>query len=134
MIFTLVIFILFLALTLWIFLSDMEDSVIDSFVSEKISLYNSSQDLFNLVIDTVQRDLQCCGFKSASDWAGEYPHSCCDKFEEECGEENIYNTTCKEGVRCSLTKLLFLANQNQPSSYLSGRIFCSPQVCWECLE
>jgi len=101
-IFTLVIFILFLALTLWIFLSDMEDSVIDSFVSEKISEYNSSQDLFNLVIDTVQRDLQCCGFKSASDWSGEYPHSCCDKVQEECGEENIYNSTCKEDIRSNL--------------------------------
>ena len=47
----------------------MEDSVMDSYLSDKISRYQQGEGkgMFDVVIDTVQRDLQCCGFKSLAD-------------------------------------------------------------------
>ena len=96
-------FILYACLALWIFANNMEDSVMDSFVTEKISQYSQSEGIFNLVIDTVQRDLQCCGFKSSADWAGSFPSSCCLdscageeclEVEQECVLENIHSSSC----------------------------------------
>ena len=75
----------------------------DSFVTEKISQYSHSEGIFNLVIDKVQRDLQCCGFKSSADWAGSFPPSCCLdscdgeeclEVEQECVLENIHSSSC----------------------------------------
>jgi len=106
-------FVLFTSLALWIFLNNMENSVMDSFLSEKISRYNQTESIFNLVIDTVQRDLQCCGFKSSSDWSYSFPASCCPDSctptaevclveEQECLEENIYTSSCLEMIRSQL--------------------------------
>lgn len=106
-------FVLYLSLTLWIFVNNMEDSVMDSFVLGKISQYEHGEGMFNLVIDTVQRDLQCCGFKSLSDWSGIFPPSCCPgscdgqgleclKVEKECLETDVYKSTCLAMIRSNL--------------------------------
>eukprot|EP00092_Neocalanus_flemingeri_P000955 GFUD01001018.1.p1 GENE.GFUD01001018.1~~GFUD01001018.1.p1 ORF type:complete len:293 (-),score=63.28 GFUD01001018.1:59-937(-) len=104
-------FVLFTALALWIFVNNMEDSVMESFVTDKISQYNQSEGIFNLVIDTVQRDLQCCGFRSSSDWSGSFPASCCPDTcaEEECLEvgqecllQRVYTSNCLEMIRSQL--------------------------------
>merc|ERR1719228_599329 len=85
--------VLFTALAFWVFVNNMEDSVMDSFIMHKIAQYNQSEGIFNLVIDTVQRDLRCCGFKSSSDWSDRFPSSCCP--------ENCTNEICVE-VECAL--------------------------------
>ena len=101
--FMFVIFVLYACLALWIFGNNMEDSVMDSFVTEKISQYSLSEGIFNMVIDTVQRDLQCCGFKSSADWAGIFPASCCleegIEVVEECQLKNVYSSGCLEMIR-----------------------------------
>ena len=102
--------VLYLCLALWIFVNNMEDSVMDSYVSGKISQYHHGEGVFNMVIDTVQRDLQCCGFKSLSDWSGTFPSSCCPGscdgqgvecllVEKECMWNNVYTRTCLEMIR-----------------------------------
>jgi len=108
-IFTLVVFVFCLSLTLWIFLSKNDHPAIASYVTEKISEYNKTGGIFNLVIDTVQRDLQCCGFLSPSEWSDIFPASCCqDKCTEqycedqECVLENIHINTCKELIKSNL--------------------------------
>ena len=134
-------FILYACLALWIFANNMEDSVMDSFVTEKISQYSKSEGIFNMVIDTVQRDLQCCGFKSSADWAGSFPSSCCLdscageeclEVEQECVLENIHTSSCLEMIRYTrpllhcgvLTVLLLRSNLLQPDSMvgLIGKI------------
>jgi len=114
--FTMVMFVnmvLYLCLALWIFVNNMEDSVMDSYVSGKISQYHHGEGVFNMVIDTVQRDLQCCGFKSLSDWSGNFPPSCCPgtcdgqgveclQVEKECMGNNVYTSTCLEMIRSNL--------------------------------
>lgn len=108
-----VIFVLYLCLALWIFVNNMEDSVMDSYVSEKITQYHLGEGVFNLVIDTVQRDLQCCGFRNLSDWSGSFPASCCPdscagqeqeclEEEEVCVEDSVHLTSCLEMIRSSL--------------------------------
>jgi len=109
-IFSLVIFIFCLSLTLWIFLSKYDHPVIDSFMAEKISEYNNTGGIFNRFIDSVQIDLQCCGFLSPSDWSDKFPASCCpDKCtieqgceDQDCVLENIHIYTCKELIRSNL--------------------------------
>jgi len=106
--------VLYLCLSLWIFVNNMEDSVMDSYVSEKITQYHLGEGIFNLVIDTVQRDLQCCGFRKQSDWSGSFPASCCPDScagqgqgcllveENLCVADSAYNTSCLEKIRSSL--------------------------------
>jgi len=101
--------VLFTALAFWVFVNNMEDSVMDSFVMDKIAQYNQSEGIFNLVIDTVQRDLQCCGFKSSSDWSGRFPSSCCPDnctnqicVEVGCALETVYTSSCLEMIRSDL--------------------------------
>jgi len=109
--FMFVTFVLYVSLALWIFVNNMEDSVMDSYVADKITLYRQNEGIFNLVIDTMQRDLQCCGFKSSSDWAGSFPASCCldtcvgqDCLEEEqeCLLDNVHSSSCLEMIRSNL--------------------------------
>jgi len=116
--FTIVMFVnlvLYLCLALWIFGNNMEDSVMDSYLSDKISQYQQGEGkgMFDVVIDTVQRDLQCCGFKSLADWAGIYPSSCCPgncagqgleclQVEENCLENNTFTTSCLDKIRSNL--------------------------------
>jgi len=108
--FMFIIFVLFLSLAFWIFLNNMENSVMDSFVTERISQYNQSGSIFDIVIDTVQRDLQCCGFKSSSDWVDSFPASCCPsscnagdcRLVGECLSDNVYVSGCLDMIRVHL--------------------------------
>merc|ERR1711909_241030 len=59
--------------------------------------------------DSVQRDLQCCGFLSPSEWSDIFPASCCqDKCteqgcqEQDCVLENIHINTCKQLIKSNL--------------------------------
>ena len=124
-------FVLYACLALWIFANNMEDSVMDNFVTEKISHYSKSEGIFNLVIDTVQRDLQCCGFKSSADWSGSFPASCCLEVEEECQLENVHSSSCLKMIRytslsCNQVVIIFFIRSHllQPDSMvgLVGKI------------
>ena len=116
-------FVLYACLALWIFANNMEDSVMDSFVTEKISQYSQSEGIFNMVIDTVQRDLQCCGFKSSADWAGSFPASCCLEVEE-CQMENVYTSSCLEMIR------YLCISFNQVLIILMPGLTCCSQTAW----
>lgn len=101
--------VLFTALAFWVFVNNMEDSVMDSFIMDKVAEYNQTEGIFNLVIDTVQRDLQCCGFKSSLDWSGSFPSSCCPDdctkeicVEVECVQETVFTNSCLEMIRSDL--------------------------------
>jgi len=127
-IFTLVIFTFCLSLILWILLSRNDHPVIDSFMAEKISEYNETGGIFNRVIDSVQRDLQCCGFLSPSEWSDIFPASCCqDKCteqgcqEQDCVLENIHINTCKQLIKSNLL---------QPTSVIGIiGVLCIAVVC-----
>jgi len=104
-------FVLFTSLALWIFVNNMEDSVMESFVTDRIAKYSQNGSIFNLVIDTVQRDLQCCGFKSSSEWSNSFPASCCFdsctaeeclEVEQVCQLENVHTSSCLEMIRARL--------------------------------
>ena len=71
-----------------------EDSIMDNLVAEKISEYHlKNNSVFNLIIDTVQQDLECCGFKSSDDWGEYFPWSCCHGHT--CHAENIFEDGCQ---------------------------------------
>jgi len=109
--FTVVVFVFYLSLTLWIFLSDIDNnSVIDSFMVQRIDQYDKTGGILRLIIDSVQRDLQCCGFVSPSDWSKVFPDSCCQnqcpsegcEDHVSCVLENIHNNTCKQVIKSNL--------------------------------
>ena len=132
--FMFIIFVLFLSLAFWIFLNNMDDSVMDTFVTERIHLYNQSESIFDLVIDTVQRDLQCCGFRSSADWGPSFPASCCPYScpdgvclmeKQECLIEIVHTSSCLEMIR-----FVSLYSKYFTSVFIAaGLIFCS-QKAW----
>ena len=71
-----------------------------------------------LILDTVQRELQCCGYDSMEDWFLELenavvqprgdsrssslnrslPDSCCPAEIEECSPEHAFSSPCRESI------------------------------------
>jgi len=68
------------AAIIWIFCGNMEDSIVDKFAMEKIEKYHKKENYFNFIIDYIQTDMECCGFKSPNDWRGSLPPSCCNSL------------------------------------------------------
>lgn len=103
------------AVVIWVLVSSAENSVLDQFLMEKMRQLQGQEDnsgLFGLVLDTMQRDLQCCGLKSPTDWleAGPLPPSCCPSScsasgwdcgaqVSNCRQEEAYTSSCLEVVR-----------------------------------
>jgi len=86
---------------LYVFLNNMKNTVSNAYMEEKILQYNSNSS-FNLIIDFIQRDLECCGFRNPQDW-DVYPMSCCPKNElaeivqlVNCTDGSCETTTCTE--------------------------------------
>jgi len=97
-------------LVLWVFVNNMDDTVMDSFIADRIAEYHEQNHTFNLVIDTVQQDLSCCGFKSPEDWNKSFPVSCCkiscvDRQEcpsAECVADLTFPDGCLDMIRSRL--------------------------------
>jgi len=112
-------------LLLWGFFGDIEGTVTDKFVMKKISEYECPSvgnnqpgddrvcdNSFKKIIDYVQTNYNCCGFKSVDDWGGLYPSSCCPPCTEDsssceppCRRENAYTTACIHSFRMSSLRI-----------------------------
>jgi len=113
--FMFVTFALFLSIALWVFTNKLDDDLFVAFVNEKIKEYrNGTNSFFNVIIDTVQQDLECCGFKSALDWQDDhllnntFPKSCCSNFEPECIRQKVFEKNCLEEIGNNLFEPLTL--------------------------
>jgi len=111
--------ILLVAIAIWVFANCSEDSQLDKFFEDELS-HNSEHggrtSLFRLVMDNLQRDLQCCGLKSHTDWLEDgrlLPPSCCPSscsasswdcvpLTRVCKVEEAYTEGCLEVVRLQL--------------------------------
>ena len=77
---------------------EKEDPFMDTLLKEKIAdYYENRNSTFNIIIDLVQRDLKCCGFKSFDDWSEMFPSSCCPK--RFCTSNNIFKENCQNSIK-----------------------------------
>jgi len=98
--FTLIMFLFFITsscIASYMF-SEKKDPFMDTLVKEKIAdYYENRNSIFNIIIDVVQRDLKCCGFKSFDDWSEMFPSSCCPK--QFCTSNNIFKENCQNSIK-----------------------------------
>jgi len=108
-IFNFVAFVIMGAAILWIFLNNLEDSLMMKFVLDKMDHYNGTTS-FDIIIDYTQSFLQCCGIRYAADWKSSYPTSCCPQLAMAdgclgsnctvpCTDATVYTTACLEAFR-----------------------------------
>ena len=74
------------------------DEVGEKGLQRTLDKYNSTQS-YN-AFDDMQRNLQCCGVNSASDWDGKpFPSSCCAEHVQTCDKGNAYNQGCWKAIK-----------------------------------
>lgn len=72
--------------------------------------YENSTDLQN-VIDTIQKQFECCGVNSPSDWKNRkqgYPASCCgydSKDQKTCYQDKTFKSGCVPTIKEKLLSL-----------------------------
>eukprot|EP00088_Acartia_fossae_P052416 TRINITY_DN5920_c0_g1_i2.p1 TRINITY_DN5920_c0_g1~~TRINITY_DN5920_c0_g1_i2.p1 ORF type:complete len:313 (+),score=62.50 TRINITY_DN5920_c0_g1_i2:70-1008(+) len=95
------------------------DSSLDPMARDLISQYKTEKHggTAHIIIDSVQRELECCGYNSLNDWKDAvitprsmehndatdddmmFPASCCPLNVTSCTMEDVFNVSCREIIQ-----------------------------------
>ncbi|XP_057717538.1 CD63 antigen [Corythoichthys intestinalis] len=89
-------------------------SVVQDSLADMISRYSNSSEEFKASVDSLQKELKCCGMNGSSDWrdfrpdGNSVPDSCCVNVSVNCGVGAMADSAKvhQEGCRTALEALL----------------------------